>query len=484
MSDEPFRSSLEEGALRQSIGTNGTAVARLDATGSIKQPLQLEDEATRKALRKMPDIGDIGAISRQFDELSRQLYGPSAIMQQFRQQQDEVKRMALPTMPDIGRIAAIGRQFDKLSRQLEASSAIMQRFRVQQNAQIQWLAKLADVGGIGAELGKRFRFESRVFEANRFGLSDRLVEIGATFREAMDSQRSCEGLFRLPEPIELHGLAHGAMERINASMRAMLETEASLQSAMATMRSPWLQIDTGLASAKAFADLLTLGRGLTGLPAFDRTFTAAVREGLGDWRDPLMPAMESLLNPVVRVEFYVQRGFDTDLTDFPRAAFDESLRITGLRDSESTEADVDPKRDYSRARDAYDRLLRFEIAIRRYIERVMLEAFGQGWTKSRLPADLLERWVQKRDSAVKSGQPALALIDYADFTDYWKVIERKDNWNAIFKPVFGRLEDVRESFQRLYPVRVATMHARFLTPDDELLLLIETRRVLKAIELY
>lgn len=51
----------------------------------------------------------------------------------------------------------------------------------------------------------------------------------------------------------------------------------------------------------------------------------------------------------------------------------------------------------------------------------------------------------------------------------------------MFRPVFGRAEDVRESFQRLFPIRIATMHARLVTLDDELLLRVETRRVLKAI---
>lgn len=83
--------------------------------------------------------------------------------------------------------------------------------------------------------------------------------------------------------------------------------------------------------------------------------------------------------------------------------------------------------------------------------------------------------------AVKGGQPEQPLIDYADFADYRQIIERKDNWNTVFKPVFGRAEDVRESFQRLFPVRIATMHARIVTQDDELLLVVETKRVLKAI---
>jgi hypothetical protein len=47
--------------------------------------------------------------------------------------------------------------------------------------------------------------------------------------------------------------------------------------------------------------------------------------------------------------------------------------------------------------------------------------------------------------------------------------------------IFGRKEDVQESFLRLFPVRVCTMHARIILLDDELLLQVETRRILRAI---
>ena len=59
--------------------------------------------------------------------------------------------------------------------------------------------------------------------------------------------------------------------------------------------------------------------------------------------------------------------------------------------------------------------------------------------------------------------------------------ERNDNWREVFKPIFLRAEDVRESFQRLFSIRIATMHARVITMDDETLLRFETTRVLKAI---
>ena len=72
------------------------------------------------------------------------------------------------------------------------------------------------------------------------------------------------------------------------------------------------------------------------------------------------------------------------------------------------------------------------------------------------------------------------LIAYADFSDYIRIIERKDNWARVFKAIFKRPSDVQESFIRLFPVRNITMHARLITLDDELLLRVETRRLINA----
>lgn len=68
-----------------------------------------------------------------------------------------------------------------------------------------------------------------------------------------------------------------------------------------------------------------------------------------------------------------------------------------------------------------------------------------------------------------------------DFAHYLPIIVRRDNWEAVFAAVFRRQESVTESFQRLYPLRVATMHARLITQDDELYLYVEAKRLLSAI---
>ena len=82
---------------------------------------------------------------------------------------------------------------------------------------------------------------------------------------------------------------------------------------------------------------------------------------------------------------------------------------------------------------------------------------------------------------MSKGETGGPLIDYSGFTDYKAIIERHDNWQDVFRHVFARQEDVRESFQRLFPVRICTMHSRRVTLDDQLYLVAKTKRLLRAI---
>jgi hypothetical protein len=111
----------------------------------------------------------------------------------------------------------------------------------------------------------------------------------------------------------------------------------------------------------------------------------------------------------------------------------------------------------------------------------MTAACGANWVKQRTPAGMMDAWIEKRATALAKGEIEQPLIFYADFSDYIKIIERKDNWKEVFKPIFGRSEDVRESFVRLAPIRIVTMHARLITLDDELLLHVETTRITRAL---
>ena len=395
------------------------------------------------------------------------------------EQHETLRRMTDP-------ISDLRRYIDPLEntiKRLGIESAAMDFLR-QREQHREMLSDITDVSGMAkaAQEFDRYRklLEGPVEEAKRLGLFNPHSDIQKSINAAIEAKQTYERLFRLPDASELVRIAHDGMKR-DSLARTVLKTEASLQAAMATMRSPWLQIENNLASATALAEIIAMGRGIDGLRAFDYDFTAALRPGLGDWRDMLTLSPEPLIDPVLRSAFYVERGFDPDLTDFPTLAFDEGLRIAGLREPQSIR-DVDGQEEnFARAEEAFNQLHRFEFELRRFIERVMQVTFGDDWMKRQLPTGMFDTWTEKRDKAMKDGHAEQPLIDYADFTDYKAIIERKDNWNAVFKPIFGRAEDVRESFQRLFPVRIATMHARLITRDDELLLLVETKRVLKAI---
>jgi hypothetical protein len=98
-----------------------------------------------------------------------------------------------------------------------------------------------------------------------------------------------------------------------------------------------------------------------------------------------------------------------------------------------------------------------------------------------LPNGLYERWQEKKKKAEQTGAEERPLVEYADFTDYVPLICRSDNWREVFETFFNRPESVRETFQRLYPIRLDTMQARLITQDDELFLLVEVRRLMKVI---
>jgi hypothetical protein len=289
--------------------------------------------------------------------------------------------------------------------------------------------------------------------------------------------------FRYPGFDEAGSLARQAMNTDRLASQ-IFGTGAELQIKMQAMNHPWLRGDA-INSALGFAAMQAMGRALDQYKPFEPELSSALRKNLGDWRDIVEPQLPTILDAQLRSGFYRERGFNSALTDFSESAFADSAELAGLVARRSTGIDTSSVGDdveigLRRNKEAFDRLQRFETAIRRFIEASMRSVFGEKWVKQRTPQKMYETWIDKRDKAIKAGEPERPLIEYADFSDYRIIIERSDNWNDVFKAIFGRVEDVRESLQRLQPVRIATMHARWITLDDEALLIFETKRLLKA----
>jgi hypothetical protein len=302
---------------------------------------------------------------------------------------------------------------------------------------------------------------------------------------------SYEQRFYIPNFDKLAQIANSVANSLRSTTK-FRDQAASILNAAKAMRTPWLDAQDSMRSYVGFTELQNIGRSLTTLPPFSDELTKTLRENLGDWRHITKIRSAIIADAIGRFDFYRSIGFKDELTDFPVAAFDQSLDLAGLWyqttpsvvSAYNSGLDVgldEEELGNERNRNAYDLLLRFETQIRHFITTRMEEIFGSNWVKQRVPGDIYKAWKGKQQTARQRGEERHPLIAYADFSDYIKIIERNDNWKDVFKPIFGRREDVQESFMRLYPIRLCTMHARIITLDDELLMQVETRRILKAI---
>jgi len=243
--------------------------------------------------------------------------------------------------------------------------------------------------------------------------------------------------------------------------------------------------------------LSQLATGLFDHSPFDDACAIAMRQALGDWRD-IAEFPEPLLdNPLARMDFYHDLGFDRALTDRPTSAYMVTLDAIDLPISQPSEPALyrrylpEPDefadgRDHISAvprlnRKAYRKLYIMETSLRSFIDPLMCATYGRAWLRERMP-DLYTQLCDKRERDIAAGRDPSPLMDYADFTDYHDIIIRRTHWNDIFRAYFYRKQDISESLIRLYPARHCTMHGRIITREDYLLVVVEVNRILRAIK--
>ncbi len=299
---------------------------------------------------------------------------------------------------------------------------------------------------------------------------------------------AAEQRFLLPQISNVSGLLRQFSNELELAKRYSQQGVA-LQVLMESMRTPWLDIANQVRSLNGFAGLHGIGSLLRTSPAFDGNLAEILRLDLGDWREEVAWPANIDTDPVARTSLYISQGFNPDLTTFPHTAFEQIVTDAGLRKSEASwviEYDLDRESDevegeaaFQRTNDAHDLLQRFESQLRKFISEQMEQRFGSRWIRHRVPGEMRTKWLDKQ--RLDAGSQSWSTIAYADFTDYITIIARNDNWQDLFEAVFINKSSVQESFQRLYPIRLATMHARTITQDDELYLYVEIKRILAAI---
>ena len=327
--------------------------------------------------------------------------------------------------------------------------------------------------------------ESPLDELRRAGIFDTVFrnELGLAHQWLTDY----ESRFRLPDV--------GHVSRLMTELHggsSLTFVGSAFQSAIESMKSPWLDVEDELGSVRRLCELQGIGELISRHSTFDHATTGSLRDRLGDWRDPITWPEDIWSDLGARVDLYVDLGFDAHLTDMPAPAFREVAVVAEIRTRPPSlveaygppvppTADSDEEDGLVRTNEAHDWLQRLESHLRRFIDSEMTGAFGAEWPRHRLPNNKYEEWTSKKDVATRAGAPPRPLIAYADFTDYVLIICKRDNWEQVFSPFFERPESVRESFQRLHPVRLDTMHARPITQHDELLLYVEAKRLMQRI---
>lgn len=288
--------------------------------------------------------------------------------------------------------------------------------------------------------------------------------------------------FRLADP--------GHVSRLVTQLGAA-QTNSAVEG-LAAMKNPWLDAENELGSVQRILELRQVGEVIGGHATFSESVADRVRRWLGDWRMSVAWPDDIWRDLAARANFYDGLGFDANLTDLPTAAFREAVELADIRSERPSLVEsygppvplpeANEEAAFARTNEAQDWLQRFESHLRRFIDVEMARQFGAEWPRHRLPHGMYHKWRAKQDAAAREGRPPRTLVAYADFTDYSRIIMRKDNWGQVFASYFGRPENVRESFQRLHPIRRDAMHARLISQDDELLLYVEVKRIMRAIE--
>ena len=333
--------------------------------------------------------------------------------------------------------------------------------------------------GILAGHERRWRtLVSPLHELRQAGVLD--TEVGGRLVRTRQWFSNYESRFRLPDAKHLAGIV--------AEMPA--PPKDSLLMRLASMKNPWLDIDNAVGSIERLTGLQRIADLIGRQHAFAESASTRLRDCLGDWRDTITWPKEIWTDLGARADFYIDLGFDPNITDLPPPAFREAT--AGIRSTpplvESycpptpAAQDADEEAAFKRTNRAHDWLQRLESNLRRFIDCEMHRVCGPNWAERRLPGGMYDKWSEKQQrGATRNGNRGLPIIVYADFADYAPLITRKDNWRDVFAIRFQRKEDIRESLQRLHPLRVDTMHSRPISQDDELLLYVEARRIMCAI---
>lgn len=133
----------------------------------------------------------------------------------------------------------------------------------------------------------------------------------------------------------------------------------------------------------------------------------------------------------------------------------------------------------------YELLKEFENEMRLFIQRTLQNKYGESWWKTRIPKDVREACDEKmksRDNIPGIDKKETEPIDYMDFTDYSRVILKRDHWREVFSKFF--IDDAWIKTRLMYdikPIRNDLAHNREVKNEDIDKLKLATTEILRCI---
>jgi len=122
-----------------------------------------------------------------------------------------------------------------------------------------------------------------------------------------------------------------------------------------------------------------------------------------------------------------------------------------------------------RLEEPYKILQKLETKLRKCIQ-TQLKTISTNWWKERVPKDVQEKAEHRKTKNEKQWpwhtSKDLPLIFHVDFTDYVKIITRRDNWKQAFKEIFKDREAISVKLKELEPIRNSIAHFRELSRQE------------------
>lgn len=299
--------------------------------------------------------------------------------------------------------------------------------------------------------------------------------VGKSFADAMRlNWPTAFPEYRRPNISEI---ASAPLGPLAASVFATKSLADQHRDSLMRLRSPWADIENPVQSITAFGEVRALAELVSRSPPQSRKLVLPLREELGDYRQAELEPLELTDDPVLRTLVQHDAGFSAEFATLAPAAIAVIASSLGMRISVDIAFDEEKLSVM-----LYRHGRQLEHKLRRFIDDTMSARFGKDWLKHRADGKWREELVKRRETDIANGRKPSPLIDYADFPDYARIIERNDNWKEVFSTVFIIKVAFSETMRRLALVRNPTAHFRIVTIEDLLIFAVEARHLNRGLD--